>query len=345
MHSISPLSGILPLGSSTSESGSRGKHSQPQLGQTFKAVVVETKGSFTFILEIGGNKITAQSQTQLSIGQTLQLQVMSTAPQVELRILGDSTNLLSGKSITLLGKNIDIKALFESLHQVSPSPLSNLNSLSRQTLESYFHFNQEGLLGKDGGGLLKSFIDRLGLSFEALLARGEKNNAQLTLKSALLELAQAFKGAGHLAESTNKLLSTIELYQLMQLQLEKENIFIFPLPMPFLEKGYLLVEDFHRESDTDDSETDNRFSLHLALEGLGNLRIDLLQSKQGIYIKFICDSKDKLQFLEQFSSDLLPDVIDRNTLKISFSQEHVDPAADLLRRLVPEGESIVNTKV
>jgi hypothetical protein len=342
MNSISPLSGIVPVGSSTSDSGSREKNSPPRQGQIFKATVLEARSPTTFLLEIGGNRITAQAGSPLSVGQTLQLQVTATAPQVELRILSDSENFLSGKSIFLLGENIDIKALLLSLRNISPSPLNSLNSFSRQTLESYFQFNQGGMAGKDGGGLLKQFIDRLGLSFEALLAKGDKNTAQSTLKAALLELAHIFKGADQLAENTNKLLSTIELYQLAQLQLEKHNIYIFPLPIPFLEKGYLIVEDFQKESDAD-SDEENRFSLHLALTGLGNLRIDLLQDQKGLYVRFISESQEKLEFLESFKDDLLPHMINQNILGITFSHEHVDPAADLLKRLLPEGKSMIDT--
>jgi hypothetical protein len=344
MSTVSPLSGISPVGSSTSDGNNRGSFFQPPQGQIFKAMVTEAKSPTMFILDIAGQKIPAHSKNELSVGQTLKLQVLNTSPQVELKIINDSNNLLAGKSIKLLGENIDIRALFSSFQKITPSPLENISVLSRQTLESFFRFNQNQLSGKDGGALLKQFIDRLGLSFEALLAKGEAGGAKHTLKSALLELAQAFRNADQLAENTTKLLNTLELYQLAQLQLDKDNVFIFPLPIPFLEKGYLLVEEHENGKDTA-KQDEQRFSLHLSLDGLGNLRIDILKSPEGVYLRFLSDSKEKLQFIETFKDDLLLNTVDSYILGVSFSQEPLDTATDLLKKLLPEGESLINTKV
>jgi len=344
MDSISPLSSILPVGSATSNSGGKGQQGTPKQGQFFKATVLEARGQNTFILDVGGNKITAEAKMPLSVGQTLRLQVMTTAPQVEMKVVSDSANLFQGKSLILLGNSIDLKSLFLTLKASSSLPLDNLTPFSRQTLESYFLFNQDSLLGKEGGGLLKQFINRLGISFEALLARGNKEAAQSTLKSALFNLANAFKGAEELSDKTNKLLNTIELYQLAQLQLDKDDLLIFPLPIPFLEKGYLIIENYSGKNGNEDDQED-RFSLHLALEGLGNIRIDILKNPEGIFIRFISDDREKLAFLEQFKDDLLLNTVDTTILGVSFSLEKIDPAADLLKRLLPDGESIVNTKV
>lgn len=344
MSSVSPLSGISPVGSSTSDSSNRGKYNQLQQGLVFKAKVAEAKSQTLFILDIAGQKIPARSANQLTVGQMLKLQVMTTTPEIHLKIINDSNNLFTGKSIQLLGDGIDIRSLFSSLQTSPQSPLQTISTFSQQTLESFFLFSQNHLSGKDGGMLLKKFIDQLGLSFEALLARGKAGDARQTLKAALLELMQVFKNADQLAEKTNKLLNTIEIYQLAQLQLDKDNIFIFPLPIPFLEKGYLLVED-HGGDDSTDNSTDHRFSLHLTLEGLGNLRIEILKSQEGIYLRFFSDSEEKMEFLKSFQENLLPDTIQSKILGVSFAQENLDTSADLLKKLRPEGESLVSFKV
>lgn len=348
MSTVSPLSSILPIGSSTSDGGGRGTSGQPQQGQTFKALVAEAKSPTRFILDIGGNKIEARSKAMLTVGQTLRLEVMSTGPQVELKILGDpgkAGNLLAGKSLTLLGEKIDIRALFTSLQNAAPAQLSRLSTVSRQTLEAFFLFNQSQLGGKEGGVLLKQFIDRLGLTFESLLSRGQPESARQSLKSALLEMTNIFKGADQLAENTAKTLNTLELYQLAQLQLDKENVFLFPLPVPFLEKGYLLVEEHGQDDDSSEGRNEERFSLHLTLDGLGSLRIDLLKNPEGLYLRFLSDSQEKLDFIQSFSDELLPQMVDSPILGISFSRQQLDTASDLLKKLMPEGESLVNTKV
>ncbi len=345
MNSITPLSGIPAVGSSTSKSGGQGKQSLPKQGQVFKATVLEAKSPDTFILDIGGSRVSAQAQVPLTVGQALQLQVATTTPQIELRIISDSSNQFIGKSITLIGKNIDLSALFQSIQSTSSSLFNSLSSISRHTLESYLNFDQAGLTGKDSGNLLKHLVDRLGLSFEAFLARGDKGGAQATLKSALFELAEVFKGAEEVTSNTTKLLSTIELYQLAQLQLDKEDILIFPLPVPFLENGYLIVEGFQKNNDPDEDEGVLNFSLHLSLTELGNLRIDFLKNSEGMFIRISSESQEKLSFIEQYQNNLLHNLKEKNILGLSFSKENIDPAADLLKRLLPDGESIVNTKV
>ena len=121
-------------------------------------------------------------------------------------------------------------------------------------------------------------------------------------------------------------------------------MYIFPLPIPFLEKGYLLVEEHHGDEDGQHSQ-DERFSLHLTLQGLGNLRIDILKSPEGIYLRFISDSAEKLKFIESFQDNLLLNSLDTTILGISFVQENLDTAADLLKKLLPEGESLFSFKV
>lgn len=345
MNTISPLSSIQPVGSSTSQSGGRGQNDLPGQGQTFKAVVAEAKGNNTFVLEFLGNRVSAQAKMPLSVGQILQLQVASTAPQIELRVVDDSTNLFKGKSLTLLGENINVRSLFQNIQNTVPSPLTQLSAFSRQTLESFFSFNQNSLQGNDSGNMLKQFVDRLGLSMESFLARGDNVKPQATLKAALLEMAALFKGAGELAESTNRLINTLELYQLAQLQLEKDDTFIFPLPVPFLEKGYLIIDGYGSKKHNESEEEQQSFSLHLALEGLGSLKIDIVKMEEGIYLRFVSADQEKLNFIEQFKDDLLLNTVDTTILGVTFVKEQIDPAADLLKRLLPDGESIVNTKI
>ncbi len=347
MNTINPLTPIPYVGSSTSQTGGQTKgQNQPQQGQSFQATVVETKPDNTFTLDIAGNRISARTEVPLSVGQTLHLQVVATSPKVELRIISDTMKQFLGHSLTLIGKNIDLTSLMSSLQKAPFSPLDTLSTSSRQTLESFHTLQQTDLTDKNGGDVLKQLVDRIGLSFEALLARGNKESLSQTLKSALLEIAHLFKGAGEIAETTNRLLGTLELYQLAQLQLAKENIFIFPLPLPFVEKGYLLIEDYKQDQDKDGEEgTDTlNFSLHLTMKELGNLRVDFLQHPEGLFLRFNCDSQEKCAFFQTYSEDLLSAHTDPPILGISFSDNAEDPASELLKHLIPDGRSIVDTK-
>ena len=116
MSTITPLTSIPSLGSSTDQSGGRQQNpGQGVIGEILKATVLESKTNNQYILDFGSYKIPASSQTKLTAGQVLQLQVSQTSPQVELKIVSDANSLLTGKSLLLLGNSLDLSSLFNTL--------------------------------------------------------------------------------------------------------------------------------------------------------------------------------------------------------------------------------------
>jgi hypothetical protein len=348
MEAINPLLSPTPVGSATSQGKGRSSQGQqvPAPGQLLKALVVEAHGEGRFILDIGGNRLTASSTATLSPGQALQLQVVKTEPQIELKIVNVSLQHFLGRSITLLGKNIDLSALFQAVRQITPPPLESLSPTSRNILENFFALQQSGIGDKDGGAILKRLIDSLGLNLERLLANGDKNRAVHTLKAALLELAHSFSTADTIAESTAKILTTLELFQLAQLRAGTDTHLIFPIPLPFVEQGYLVVEREAQDSESGSRDpSESRFSLHLTMSDLGNLRIDFLHNAEGLFIRFAADSQEKADFLTEHSDDLKSAIGDIPLVSLSFTGGAPDPISDLIRQLVPEGESMLDTTV
>ncbi len=158
---------------------------------------------------------------------------------------------------------------------------------------------------KDGGAILKQLIDSLGLNLEHLLAKGDKEAAVHTLKAALLEMAHSFSSAEQIAAATQKVLTTLELFQFAQLQTGNGSQLIFPLPLPFVEQGYLIIEQQEEGSAATGSETgESRFSLHLTMSDLGNLRINFIHNSEGIFIRFHADSQDKADFIAAHGEEL-----------------------------------------
>jgi len=347
MDTIGPLTSISAIGSSTSQGKGRNQGQQtPPQGQVLKALVIESKGNNRFVLDIGGSRQSVSSETSLSVGQSLRLQVVKTEPKIELQIVSNPLNQLQGRSLTLLGKNIDLASLFQGFQQQNRPPLETVSLSSRSTLESFYSLQQNGLEGKSGGAILKQLIENLGLNLEQLLARGDKNGAAHTLKAALLEIANSFKNSSNITETTTKILTTLELFQLTQLQVGNDTHLILPLPLPFIEQGYLMVEQNEKETNSSDSELlENRFSLHLTVSALGNLQIDFLQNKEGLFIRFRTSDQEKADFIETFSENLKSAITDIPLINISFSGDAPDPIHDLVRQLVPEGKSILNTRV
>ncbi len=345
MDTINPLTSISPIGPATSQSKGREQGQQtPSQGQLLKALVLEIKGGNRFVLDIGGNKMPVKSDAALATGQSLRLEVVKTSPQIELKIVTDVFNQFTGRSLTLLGENLDLSTLFRGLQQHTPPPLANLTPTSRKTLESFFLLQQNNLEDDRGGASLKQLIDNLGLNLEQLLAKGDKNSAVQTLKAALLELAHSFKAAESVGDATQKILTTLELFQLAQLQTGSNSHFIFPLPLPFLEQGYLVIERDEASGASSPGDSENRFSLHLTMAELGNLRIDFLQNAEGLFVRFNADGQAKADFIEEFSSDLKAAISDVPLINLSFSGDAPDPIGELVRKLVPEGRSMLNTK-
>lgn len=348
MNTINALTAISPVGSATSDSGSRQQsQQQAQFGQFLTATVLEASEGNRFYLDILGNKILAQSDTvTLSPGARLKLEVLATQPRLELRIVSKNPDLFFGKTLTLLEKNLDISALFQSL-QSSKSPLlSQLSSNSLDGLKSFTILQQDPLSTPESGANLKQLLDRLGLTLEAVLAGGDKQqNAGQTLKAALLEMSALLKSSGDLTETTNRLLGTLELYQLAQLRLSNDNLLIFPLPLPFLDHGYLLVEKDSKNATEDTDAAPLRFSLHLSLEPLGDIQITFLETGGGLYIRFASGSKEISNFTRAHQEDLKQMITSVPVLGLSFTEDADNPARDLIQQLIPDGGAILDTKV
>ena len=88
-----------------------------------------------------------------------QLQVVNTTPQIELKIVSDTLNQFIGKSLTLVGKNIDISSLFQNMSQTTPPLLQALTPTSRSVIESFFTLQQTDIGNKGGGAVIKQLLE------------------------------------------------------------------------------------------------------------------------------------------------------------------------------------------
>lgn len=342
-----PLSSILSLGTAGSrDKGQAAPQPQLPLGQLLKATVVESIRSDLYSLDINGSRFPAQSKTPLSIGQTLQLQVLSTEPQLELKIADNTINQFVGKSLTLVGNNIDLAPLMQALAQASapPGSLDSLSLASRSLFDNFFSLQQAGIDSSTAGNTIKQLLENMGFQFERHLASGDKNSAANTLKAALLEVIQVFKDSEAIAGAAQKLLTSIELFQLTHLQTSNGDFLFFPLPFPFLEAGYLQIEKDGTNKEDRELE-EYRFSLLLKMSELGNVNIDFVKSRDSVLIRILAESEDKMQFLKQFQDELTAAVSANAHVSISFGTGAADPVQSLIQQMVAEGSSMLDTKV
>lgn len=236
----------------------------------------------------------------------------------------------------------------ESLLQLLSTNSLQTGLLSQAKAEAIF-FPQGGAGGSEnkGGELLQQLVNKLGLNLESLLAAGNKEEAVKTVKLALMELVQNFTEQSKLAESGKHALNTLEFFQLTQIQAGRQDTLIVPLPLPFLEQGYLVVEDYQGQSGQggEDREMPKHFSLFLKLSPLGNLKIDFLASGDGVYIRFNSESKEVSDFLAAFKDELNTAITDTLVHGVSFTEKGEDPLTAVLKRSRAEAESFIDTKV
>jgi len=224
----------------------------------------------------------------------------------------------------------------------SPTPLlQQLLSLTEELLRQDSTGSKQMPTGKE----LEQFINRLGTNLEQLLATGKQEEAAQTLKSALLEISHIFSENTKIQPQADQLTATIQLYQMLQIRLAGEAIFFLPLPLSFLNQGYLLVEPDHKqEGEQQPRMENNKYSLHLNLEGLGNLKVDLQQQAGGMRLRFFAEDSEKAKFLSENRDDLQQWLTATTLESVQFLTGAEDPTKQLLARMTSGPASLLNTR-
>lgn len=235
-----------------------------------------------------------------------------------------------------------MKALADHLElAVAEKPIwpQDLRQLVQQVLVAIQPLVSEPeILTQSGNlGLLSQLF---GLNLEAELLRGKTKDALNNLKSALLgERTQ-------LGPKGEEALHRLELFQICRVRLAEQNQTFVPLPLPFLEEGFLLVEehspDNHQE--TKDGER-TRLSLHLKLSSLGNLRIDMLSESSGMLLRVACEDQQRMDFLQSLNDQLQKRLEGLNIRGISFTTGAETPASELLKKLLPTAHGVLDARV
>ena len=197
-----------------------------------------------------------------------------------------------------------------------------------------------------GGQGLKHLIDRIGTNLERLLAEGKTDHAAATLKSALLDIRKQLNGNKEISSQAGHLSSTIEAIQMLQVRLAQDAIFLLPLPFPFLEQGFLVVDrDRAGEQENTRKQDGNRqrYSLYLQLAGLGNLRIDLHPGDSGTRILFYAQDSERARFLSQYRAELLDMLTATTPESIQFLTGAEDPLGTLLAQITDSSASLLST--
>lgn len=313
---------------------------------TIKPTVVESLGENKSLIRIGSETFTLNGQISAKPGESQTLQLQSLQPTPTFFPVGNDGVVNKSQTLLLSPESQTLPALVRALQLPLLTGLDLLAPGQQKILHNLQSLQPAQLQEPNAGELLKTNMEQLGLRSEALVAHGKEQEAATQLKSVLAEIGKLFQGQGQekINSATSHLLATIENSQFVQTSLQQENNLLFPLPFSFLEKGYLLV-DQEGEQQNGREETTKGFActLHLALEGLGDVRVRCVQSEESMRIDFFLDTQEKADFVSTFQGELTENISSAPLLSLSFSSGAEPPGSALLQMILPAQQSMLDT--
>lgn len=310
-----------------------GREEKPPLqpGRIIQATVARTDGE-EVCLEWNGRLIRAQTHIGLQQGQRLTLQVATVSPHIELHPLGLFAQEQLGGLLHSLDGPWELESLLNGLRQALPEGTSAQTAL--QPLLNW----QAGTRMPDGT-LLAKLLQQLGV------VRFSERETGTTVRTALAELPENLPDLpAETAQQAARLLQSLDLARQCNLHLLPDGSLLLPLPLPFLDSGYLLID--HEKASPDRKEGDPRkLTLLLSLKQLGALRVDMLWNEQDMMLKFTCDTPEKACFLATFEDELRQVLDFRPPGKIYFSTGQVEAGEELIGRLRTQGRAFVDARV
>ncbi len=343
MSIINPLITIRPVMTQAQAAAPvEGRQYDLQAGQLVNATVAEG-GLSEAILDLDQQRLRAQTQTPLQTGQKLRLLVVENKPQLVLRLVQDNLLERLTHTVHLLEGKCELADALRLLTARQGSEKTQPAKSLDKLLDFFSPFraeSPEALSGKE----LQLLARHLGLTLEADLARGASSVEPDNLKSLLLSISQGSKDRQtEASEKSEQLLHKLELFQLCNLRLARQGANLLPLPLPFLDNGYLVAEK--EPGNESEQHTAKKISLYLSLQGLGDLRIDLLQEAEGLFVRFTCDSGDKTDFLSEQESELRSMLTALPLCGASYGNNQGPLQTDLIRRILTDGDELLDARI
>ena len=325
----------------------RGTESQPLKLLPFQIVraMVAEGGIDRVVLNLKQHHLNAETKIPLKTGQNLRLQVISTHPQIQFKIMEEPELKHLSRVLHLIHYNIKLPSLINLLqnrHSQNFEPFSDKIQNLLQSLKGLLQSNPGQLTGKN----LSMLWNLLGLDLEALLAAGKRTQAQNGLKTALLMHVRKLQNEGKSSETIENALEQFKLYQICRYRLAQENVWFVPLPFSFLKQGYLLAEKW-KQNDHKNSENNHcwKMTINLKMSFLGNLQILLLFEKLDLRLRILCDCLDKAEIISRSLSQLKDNLTSVSLLNFSVGTGAQDPPRWLVQRLAQDDTPFLNAEV
>mgnify|MGYP006279143779 CR=1 FL=1 len=296
-------------------------------------------------LELGRHRFQALTKVPLSTGQSIKAQVTATHPHIELRMVDQSALMRMFVALHRMSESFDFGRILTqtAVHKAFDGYVWG-QSLRQALLQAAQYAPADGT--RLTGTMLSSLIRLLGLDTEREMALNQPDQAAARLKSALMALGRDQGQNQDVRQRAEALVSHLELFQLCRVRLAEQGLNWLPLPLPFLQQGYL-VWQLDDEGDTNDHQAGQPRVLRMVLQmtRLGDLDLKLRYMHQGLRVDVACASQETASFLEERKEGLVHSVTALPVLECQISLGAKDPSRILLDMAVSEGERVFEARV
>lgn len=337
MLTVKPVSDIVPvkaLEASKNPADSIFKGINP--GRILKVEVLQG-GKENILLQWKTFQFQAESKVPLQDGQKLDLLVTQNSDRIQLKVLGNLPQSLRGHLPLLTEKNI----LSHLLNTLRFSPELLEQRLAPRTLRGLelFQTFQNGPENLDLERIAE-LLRMLGMNGSKTVAgQGDEAEGEV-LKSYLKEVLAGLKDADHdLGRKLETILSGLERNRLSG---RETDAYYSLLPLPFLEKGFVVLERRARENLADE-EIPWRLRLFLETESLGELRIDFLTEDNGLLLKFVSGSPGVQAYLDTCRDDFEKNFSAMPLRSVTFETTREAPGNEFLKLIAGQSESVLET--
>lgn len=295
-------------------------------------------------LEINGKKTWVETEVAFKTGQKLQLEIFETENGPELRLRSPGLVDRLNRSLYLLNEKFNLHELLAKLVDPNNQLSQGVPARTQSAISALLSLVDE--LPQVDGALLKNISRILGLDFEAQLLNGRSDLAVTSLKGILhdLQLSQN-NGKGALPAGLAKLVDILDTFQYARATLLQTGLALAPLPLPFLETGYLICENQTHDKQAGEEESHHKITLQLKLPQLGWMRIGLLWQGGGLFTRIECALPTTRKLCQQHQ-DIWQQLLEPHGLqRISIVETSEDLENSLARRLSSANNQMLNARI
>lgn len=286
-------------------------------------------------------------QTTNRLAQPPQAQNAIAPNQLTSKLVGGQGNTPATQSMPLSPATVGGSTVTSVPVPLNSVTGGSLGPLQRQTLEGALMPQQWAQLeqlstqiasdmSSSNSKFIVNLARMLGLDFEALLAKDKLDPANPGLKGMLAALKSHSEVPESVRDTATHMSQQLEVLQLCRLRLAQDGVLFLPLPLEFVEQGYVLFEQQGHDGSEADGADGHLVSLNLTLRQLGSMQVNLLFEQQALFVRIKCQDEAIVKLVEQYCDELHESLRPFSIRSIQVATGAQDPALALLDRLQPQ---------